>query len=261
MIEALLTLTPQSRNRLAHGLACGALDLKPTRVALRSVAGITEEAGAVLDALAGLGARGMDSVGVSVLLETLSQAENRERKPDLVWSGPEAPGVHVRGTRQVYEELVQGAERSLWLSSYAYFDGPQAFATLARRMALSPTLQVRLLLNIERPYGDTSEADALVARFAHRFWSRDWPGESQPEVYYARSSVAQDGQRGALHAKTIVVDDERLFVTSANLTEAAFGRNIEAGVLLHDRVLALSAVRHFDGLIENRLLVRLPGAE
>jgi len=60
-----------------------------------------------------------------------------------------------------------------------------------------------------------------------------------------------------LHAKAIVVDDERLFVTSANLTEAALDRNIEAGLLVTDRALAVSMVRHLGGLIEHGLLARL----
>jgi phosphatidylserine/phosphatidylglycerophosphate/cardiolipin synthase-like enzyme len=43
-----------------------------------------------------------------------------------------------------------------------------------------------------------------------------------------------------LHAKAVVADDEAVFVTSANLTEAAFDRNIELGLLVLDRALALS---------------------
>ena len=31
---------------------------------------------------------------------------------------------------------------------------------------------------------DTSAADALVRRFADRFWGTDWPGQSRPQVYY-----------------------------------------------------------------------------
>ncbi len=50
--------------------------------------------------------------------------------PDLVWSGPEVPGLPARDTRRVYEELFVGAKRSVWVSTYAYFDGPQTFALL-----------------------------------------------------------------------------------------------------------------------------------
>ena len=54
--------------------------------------------------------------------------------------------------------------------------------------------------------------------------------------------------------------DEAVFVTSANLTEAALDRNWELGLLIRDRALALSVASHFQGLIDRRLLVELPGS-
>ena len=61
-----------------------------------------------------------------------------------------------------------------------------------------------------------------------------------------------------LHAKAVVTDDEAVFVTSANLTEAALDRNIEVGLLVRDRALALSLSSHFRGLIDRGLLKPLP---
>jgi phosphatidylserine/phosphatidylglycerophosphate/cardiolipin synthase-like enzyme len=61
-----------------------------------------------------------------------------------------------------------------------------------------------------------------------------------------------------LHAKAVIADDEAAFVTSANLTEAAFDRNIEVGVLTRDHALAASLGRHFGTLIERGLLLPLP---
>jgi len=51
---------------------------------------------------------------------------------------------------RVYEELLGSAERSIWASTYAFFDGPKAFEVLARRMERTPALRVTLLLNIQR---------------------------------------------------------------------------------------------------------------
>ena len=47
-------------------------------------------------------------------------------------------------------------------------------------------------------------------------------------------------------------------MTSANLTEAALDRNIEVGLLVRDRALALSVLSHFRGLIDRALLLLLP---
>ena len=63
-----------------------------------------------------------------------------------------------------------------------------------------------------------------------------------------------------LHAKALVADAETVFVTSANLTEAALDRNIELGLLVRDASLAKSIIRHFQTLIEKKLLRPLPVA-
>jgi phosphatidylserine/phosphatidylglycerophosphate/cardiolipin synthase-like enzyme len=160
----------------------------------------------------------------------------------------------------VYEELLGSAERSVWACSYAYFDGPRAFDVLARRMDTTPTLRVTLLLNIQRRRGDTTAAHQLVRKFADRFWGTDWPGVSRPWVYYDPRSLEMDGPAGVLHAKAVVADDEAVFITSANLTEAALDRNIEIGLLLRDRPLAASVSSHFRGLIDRKLLHPLPMA-
>jgi hypothetical protein len=90
-------------------------------------------------------------------------------RPDLVWSGPEVPGLHARDTRRVYEELFGSAERSVWASTYAFFDGLRAFEVLARRMDARPDLRVILLLNIQRRRGDTTAAEQVVRRFCRSF--------------------------------------------------------------------------------------------
>ena len=51
-----------------------------------------------------------------------------------------------------------------------------------------------------------------------------------------------------------------MFITSANLTEAAFDRNIELGLLVRDRTLAETTVLHFRTLIDKGLLRLLPSA-
>ena len=64
-----------------------------------------------------------------------------------------------------------------------------------------------------------------------------------------------------LHAKAVVADDEAVFVTSANLTEAALDRNIEIGLLVaRPRPWPQTLVCHFQGLIDQKLLRRLPAS-
>ena len=124
----------------------------------------------------------------------------------------------------------------------------------------APSLRLTLLLNIQRGRGDTSASDQLVRRFTEQFWHRDWPGSARPNVYYDPRSLDAQGPGGVLHAKALVADDQVLFITSANLTDAAQNRNIELGALIRDRTLAMSAASHFQGLIDGGLLSPLPTA-
>jgi phosphatidylserine/phosphatidylglycerophosphate/cardiolipin synthase-like enzyme len=258
MIEALLDLPSHLRDRLASALESGVLGSTPSAASLQPVMGHRDDMEGLVAALLELGQLGVQGPAAAAWLRTVAQVAGRTPKPDLVWSGPEVPGLYARDTRRVYEELLGSAERSIWASTYAFFDGPKAFEVLARRMDARSELRVTLLLNIQRKKGETTVAEQLVRRFADRFWKTDWPGSARPSVYYDPRSLEQDGPGGVLHAKGVVADDEVVFVTSANLTEAALERNIEIGLLVRDRALAASVSSHFRGLIDLGLLHPLP---
>lgn len=260
MIDALLRLPVHLRERLATALEVGLLSGTSSATALRSMLGSLESIDQVVEVLREFDRLGVLGPASAVWIRSLGMAESRSPRSDLVWSGPEVPGLHARDTRRVYEELIGSAARSVWVSTYAFFDGPRAFESLARRMDQVPELRATLLLNLQRKRGDTTSADQLIRRFADRFWSVEWPGTSRPRVYFDPRALEVDGPGGVLHAKAVVADDESVFVTSANLTEAALDRNIELGLLVRDRSLAASVSAHFRSLIERRLLMMLPEA-
>ena len=257
MTGPLLDLPPDQRRRLAQALEAGMLAAPFTSASLRAALGIAKGAEAVAEALDGWEALGVPGPAKAAWLRSLEDAED-SIAPEFVWSGPDIHGLHARETRQAFEQSLASAEKSIWLSTYAYFDGPRAFEPLARRMEEAHGLDVTLLLNIERRRGDTTQPEDLVRRFADRFWNTDWPGTRRPRVFYDPRSLAPDGPEGVLHAKALVVDDELAFLTSANLTEAALDRNIEMGVLLRDRAFAGTVIAHFRSLIECQRLLPLP---
>ena len=254
----LLALPAHLRRRLAGALDTGLLAAPFSAAAVRSALGLRAGAGAVAEALDAWSRLGVAGVAAAEWLRSLDQAAAGVAVPDFVWSGPEVPGLHARDTRRVYAELIGSAAGSVWISSYVWFDGPRAFEPLARRMDAVPGLQATLLLNVERRRGDTTAADQLVRGFADRFWNADWPGAARPDVYYDPRALDADGPSGVLHAKAVVADEEAVFITSANLTEAAFDRNIETGLLVRDRTLAATVLAHFRGLIDQELLRPLP---
>ena len=60
-------------------------------------------------------------------------------------------------------------------------------------------------------------------------------------------------KRSSLHAKSIVVDEEHVFISSANFTKAGQNRNIEVGVLIDSLWLGQRLIRHFEMLLDRGL--------
>jgi phosphatidylserine/phosphatidylglycerophosphate/cardiolipin synthase-like enzyme len=67
----------------------------------------------------------------------------------------------------------------------------------------------------------------------------------------------EQGHFGSLHVKCAVADDRTLFISSANLTEYALTLNMELGVLIQDGPLPADVNRHFEGLMEEGVLVEV----
>lgn len=196
---------------------------------------------------------------VLTLLES-DRTESRSPEPsiDLVTSGPEAPDITNRDTSVVVRELFAHAQKSVLVVGYAVYQGKRVFEALAKRMEELPDLDVQFCLNISRPDGDTTPSQILVSRFAQRFKDSQWPSNCRlPVVYYDPRSVAdEEPVRSSLHAKSVVVDGEQVFVSSANFTEAGQQRNIEVGLKIHSEWLAQRLTRHFKLLQDAGIVTR-----
>lgn len=182
---------------------------------------------------------------------------------DLVWTGDEVLGSESRDTYVVVQELFRSATQSVLISSYALDTGNksyQLFQPLAERMEQYPELLVRMFLNIKRPHRSSESNATILRQFAETFRNQIWPGKRLPEVLYdPRSLKKTPGPKTCLHAKCIVIDSEILLITSANFTEAAHQRNIEAGILVSDPTVAQAMQAQFEMLASRKILQRVPG--
>jgi hypothetical protein len=120
MTDALLGLASHVRQRLASALETGVIPPSCPAVLLRSILGLREGGDEIAGALRELEGLGISGKAAAAWLRTVEKAALRTPKPDLVWSGPEVPGVYARNTRAVMEELLSGAERSVWASTFAF---------------------------------------------------------------------------------------------------------------------------------------------
>lgn len=187
-------------------------------------------------------------------------ATARAPKVELVWTGPERLGASTRDTKVVVRELFSRARRSVLVSSYSLGSGSVLFAPLAAKMAEIPGLRVRMFFDLTVGDGQVAgprTREGYEARFARRFLATQWPGGRVPEVFHDPRTI--EDALIHLHAKCIVIDEEIALVTSANTSAAAQEENIEAGVLVEDRLFALGLARQFDDLVTAGLLVPVKG--
>jgi phosphatidylserine/phosphatidylglycerophosphate/cardiolipin synthase-like enzyme len=243
---------------LAQGLESG-------RIAIPAAASVLERyvgracAGLVADELASLDAEAFTAAQISRLLHAVGAEGPRQPGVELVWSGPEGPQSSSRDTGVVVPELFASATRSVLVCGFAISQGDKVFANLARNLDANPSLNVRIFTNVQRPWQDTRSDSEIVRAFAEEFRLKQWPGDNMPRVLYdPRALTSGSGPRSCLHAKCLIVDDERALVTSANFTEAAMDRNIEAGVLVDDAGFAARLRAQFDALEQSGQVHSLP---
>ncbi len=194
----------------------------------------------------------IDGRAVALALRTTSALRERlagRSVVDLVWTGPDVPGSAFRQTEQALLEVVRGARRRIDVCTFAAYRLPSVAAALAAARARG--VAVDLIIEVPEP-GEGRTAHDPVAAFG------DDPGLFTSVFVWPREKRPVDhlGRHGTLHAKFVLADDARLFVSSANLTEYALRLNMELGVLIVGGVLPMQLRRHLDHAKRSGLLTR-----
>lgn len=159
----------------------------------------------------------------------------RQRMPgpvDVVWTGPVAGPATHRLTAAVVADLVDQAERSVLLVSYAMHAERRLREALEQAVAQRG---VDVTLLAERP-ADNPRFDGPALAFPGLCATRlAWP-----------SSAREPG--ASLHAKVMVIDERLALVGSANITQSAMERNLECGLLVRDPRVVAALAGHVDSL-------------
>ncbi len=200
---------------------------------------------------------GDDGASPVALVDVLRAAASEQQEPDedaeLVWTGPDAGHPTARRTQPVLNELLEWASRRVTIIGYSLFlAGPAAQDLLGRLGELS-TRGVNVEFIVDRRY---SGYDGIGGEgHSIREIQKHWPKNRRRPVI--RSWASPDNASAKLHAKVVIVDGRDLLVTSANLTGAGLGDNLELGVRLRGKVAA-DCAQHFDSLNAARFFVIEP---
>jgi phosphatidylserine/phosphatidylglycerophosphate/cardiolipin synthase-like enzyme len=174
-----------------------------------------------------------------------------EQRIELLWSGPlPVNQVQARRIDQALYDQIADAKREILLVTYA----AAKIERLSRELvqAIGRGVKVRLILEFEQASEGQLTYDAI----------RAFPAvlSSSAEIFYwpvEKRERNQAGRPGKLHAKFAIIDDTVL-VSSANLTDDAFNRNLEVGVMIENSGFLKSVSEYVGGLIEEGVIAKFP---
>lgn len=143
-----------------------------------------------------------------------------------VLTTPEGLPMGQRLTKSILHEIVGSAEKSICIAGFAITGQSGVINSIAERMREQPYLKARFLCSDwEQNSGQDSVASIKDA----------WPkGLRKPEVYLQ----TRDFSGSKMHIKTLVADDTRMIIGSANFTKAGLNKNLELGILLEGPFVA-----------------------
>ena len=174
---------------------------------------------------------------VALALETALAAKTSAAtiSVDVVVTGPDSPAAPVRLTSQVVRQLIDSAQQRVTMVSYASYQMPTIIAALDAAVGRG----VRVDLILESPENlDGGGGAAAYAKYRVYHWPTD----------------QRDPPDAKLHAKAVIVDSRDVLLTSANMTNAAYDKNIELGLLCRGGTTARRVQKHFDALIARGVL-------
>lgn len=168
---------------------------------------------------------------------------------ELIWTGPGNSRFPIRRIDQVLYDLITSARRGIILVTFA----AHRVHHLCRHLedALQRGVELLLITESEEESEGQLSVDA-VAAFPRLF-------AAGAKIYYwplAKRARNHLGRPGKLHAKCAVVDDTAL-ISSANLTDDAFNRNMELGLLVRESSTVAAMNAHFAELISTGVLMRV----
>lgn len=186
------------------------------------------------------------------------RSDNLALAQTLVVTGPNVNGAEILKTGSRFLEIVQHAKRELILATFALYQGDQILSPVHDAMKRNPDLQVILVLNIPRKYGDTTLSEEIIASFKQEFFTKHWRWPERPKIYFSPASLhIAANERSSMHGKFLIADEERCFITSANFTEAAQTKNIEVGVELSGSSEPAKLSNYFKNLIKEGKLIEI----
>lgn len=167
--------------------------------------------------------------------------KNKGDLVEIVSTAPISFNTRNRKIFPVLKETILSAQRSIIITGYSISDHFNELMSLIN-LKSKQGVKVELFLN---------DYEAMK----HLFADIDLKNKSFFKIY-TYSGITGD-EMSSLHAKTVVVDDFKVIISSANLSYHGMVSNIEIGVLIESKTKALQVLDIFNELKRTKKFVQV----
>jgi cardiolipin synthase len=176
-----------------------------------------------------------------------TKLSEEHKSEELVWTGPDLGTIPVRRSEQVVLDLINTAESHIFIISFVLINIPEIESAL--RTAALKGVKVSLLLESEDKNGtnDFRKSCVRIKSAIPQLELYIWPRENRQTM---------EGGFARVHAKCVIADSNRIFITSANLTSTALDKNIEMGILTRGGNLPVQASDQFNAMISQNEIIK-----
>ena len=186
------------------------------------------------------------------LIQEINKKQNEiKRNTSLIWTSPSIFHQSAGNTKSTILRLIGSAKKSITIVGYVMDWGVKDLLESVIKVAEKYPLEIKIILDRADKPAENRKRVGSPQQIIERAWP---PTLNEPEIYkYAKRSDAS-----VLHAKMLVIDSQKILVTSANLTGRAIHGNLEIGIL-HKGHIAKKAENLIHDLISNKTLVQVNG--
>ncbi|MCR5771421.1 MAG: phospholipase [Butyrivibrio sp.] len=167
-------------------------------------------------------------------------AKNSE-KIELVVTAPDTFKIKAKKTKDVVEQLIKSAEKSIFLTGYSVSD---YFAGMLDEIIAKSQKGVYVRFYVNDIDRHKESLDRMLA----------YQGKYLQFFEYEKQS---DDKMAASHAKILVVDSNKALVSSANLSYHGLSGNVEMGFLVDSRQKAKQIENLLNQLIRMNIYKRV----
>ncbi len=181
---------------------------------------------------------------VGIVLRTAAFVSQQDEETRLVATLPwirNGQGQKETDSEQAYINVIKHAKARLVVATYVFYETDQILPAL--KAASDRGVSIEVLVELPSSQGGN-------AKFGHDNVAVVRKHLPRAKVYCRDANAFR-----AAHAKFVCSDGMRAFVTSANLTNAALGQNLEVGVLVVGGAIPRQVLKLFDTLVTRKVII------